>query len=311
MAALTPMIDLHCDTLCEIHRRQIGLMNRELHISLDKRPKDYQICQAMAIFVPDTLRGPAAEAHFWAVYHYFMGQVRQYSNDFGWIADLNLLNQPMEKPFTGFLTIEGGAALAGKLDNVERFYQAGVRMMTLTWNAANELCGGVETDLGFTAFGRAVVAEMERLGMVVDVSHLSDRAFWELCGFAQKPFVASHSNARGVCDHPRNLTDEMFCAIRDRGGLVGLNYYNDFIVEAGNSRQIDDLLAHITHFLALDGADTLALGSDFDGAEIPTYLDGLEKVGNLFAAMEKAGLGTEIIEKIRCTNAKNFFARVA
>jgi membrane dipeptidase len=308
---MNKVIDLHCDTLFECHSRGVGLQNRELAISLDKRPPQMHICQAMAIFIPDELRGQAAEDHFEAVYRLYERQIQQHREEIAPIQDVATIDDALEKfPWATILTVEGGAALAGKLANIRKLYDYGVRVMTLTWNAANEIAGGCATNEGFTAFGRQAIREMENVGMVVDVSHLSDKGFAELCDQATRPFIATHSNARAVCNHRRNLTDAMFAEIRDRGGIVGLNYYNDFIVEEGASASIVDLLKHVHHFLDLGGEDTLALGSDFDGADIPPYLDSVEKIVVLFEAMEKSGIPADVVEKIRYGNAERFFRQV-
>jgi membrane dipeptidase len=302
------VIDLHCDTMFECHRRGVGLNDEKLAISLGKRPEGMHICQAMAVFMPDELRGQAAEDFFESVRRHYEGQLQQYRDTISPIRDVNTIDDALDEfPWATILTVEGGSALAGKLRNIRKLYDHGVRVMTLTWNAANEIAGGCATTEGFTAFGREAIREMERLGMVVDVSHLSDKGFSELCDLATRPFIATHSNARAVCNHRRNLTDEMFGEIRDRGGLVGLNYYNDFIVEEGASASIDDVLRHIHHFLDRGGEDTLALGSDFDGADIPPYLDSLEKIAVLFEAMEKSGISADVVEKIRYGNALRFF----
>ncbi|MCL2056207.1 MAG: membrane dipeptidase [Oscillospiraceae bacterium] len=302
------VIDLHCDTLSKSYDMRVPLTSRELAAGLDRLPDGVRLCQCMAIFIPDRYRGEAAEAYFDALYRHWCVQLKLYKNR------LRAVTQPDEIAgalnscaYSAILTVEGGAALGGKLDNVRRLWDLGVRMMTLTWNGANEIAGGVSTDRGFTPFGRKAVGEMEKLGMIVDVSHLSDRGFSELMDFAQRPFIASHSNSRAVCSHPRNLTDEMFKTISRSGGLVGLNYYKNFIADNGDTNSIDDLIRHACHFLELGGEDTIALGSDFDGAELPEYLDGLEKLPSFFDAMGRAGIPPHVIEKIRYKNAQRFF----
>jgi membrane dipeptidase len=279
-----------------------------LEVSLDRRPPDYHYCQAMAIFIPEKLQGARAREYFGAVYQCYERQLVAHSREMNRVTDLSRIDEAIERcPFAAFLTVENGSVLAGKPEYVRELYQLGVRMMTITWNTGNELCGGNATDRGFSPEGRAAIREMEKSGMVVDVSHMSDRGFWELCGFAERPFIASHSNSRAVCDHPRNLTDDMFREIRDRGGLVGLNYHNAFIVREGRSASIEDLLRHTHHFLELGGEDVIALGSDFDGADIPEYLNSIEKTAFLLEEMERSGIPAAVVEKIRYANAQRFF----
>jgi membrane dipeptidase len=144
-------------------------------------------------------------------------------------------------------------------------------MLTLTWNGKNDIASGNDTADGMSDFGREAVRALEDHRIVVDVSHLNDAGFADLLHVATRPFVASHSNSRAVCPHPRNLTDAQFGEIRDRGGLVGINYYRAFIadVPAGKDVTFDQLSRHIDHFLSLGGEKVLALGSDFDGSDTP------------------------------------------
>lgn len=305
------IIDLHCDTLTECYKRGIGFKSSELHFSLDKLPESFRLCQAMAVFMPDELRGQDAVAYFDNVCAVFFEQMLVHNKDIAQIHDTTTVGGVLrEKRFAAILTVEGGSALAGELSNLKRMYDMGVRMMTLTWNAENEICGGCATDLGFTDFGRQVVCEMERLGMAVDVSHLSDRGFWELCGFATKPFAASHSNSRAICGHRRNLTDDMFKEIVSRNGIVGLNYARCFIREDSESGTVDDLLRHVYHFLELGGEGTLALGSDFDGTDVPDYIGSLEGVGFLAESLERSGISRGVTDKILYYNASRFFGRL-
>lgn len=306
-------IDLHCDTIYECDKRGLPLQNNVLHFSLNKLPEGYRLCQAMAAFIPDELRGEAALAHFERLHRLFDFQMEQFRDTISRVSDVTKIEEGLDKTrFAAILTIEGGAALAGRLENIERFFEMGVRMITLTWNGENEICGGAATDSGFTKFGREAVAGMERLGIAVDVSHLSDRGFWQLSGFANKPFLASHSNSRSVCNHRRNLTDDMFREIAARGGIVGLNYYKNFIREDGESGTVDDLLRHVHHFLELGGEDSLALGSDFDGCTVPDYLgDGIGKLDYLAEKLESSGIPAKVTDKILFGNANNYFMKLA
>lgn len=305
------VIDLHCDTLTECLSRGVGLISREMpHFSLDRLPDGLRWCQCMAVFMPDELRGEEAERYYDRVVDVYRRQTVLHKARLTPVQNAQYITAALDDtPFASVLTVEGGSALGGKLEHIQKLYDDGVRMMTLTWNAANELAGGVATDEGFTPFGRRAVAEMERLGMAVDVSHLSDRSFWELCEFAQKPFAASHSNARSVCAHRRNLTDEMFQEIVSRGGIVGINYADHFLAEGGNA-SVEDILRHIHHFLALGGENTIALGSDFDGANLPADLNGLDRIGVLIDALVCSGIPEATVEKILFQNANRFLIQL-
>lgn len=191
----------------------------------------------------------------------------------------------------GVLAVEGGEALQGNLAVLGTLHRLGVRALTLTWNFRNALADGVAEDRtggGLTRFGVEVVKEMARLGMLIDVSHLSEAGFWQVLEEASGPVVATHSNARAVCDHPRNLTDAQLKALADKGGVIGLNAAPAFVRKgAGNpgpdgrvvEATLDGVLDHADHILELIGPAHLGLGLDFDGiASTPT---GLEEVSRL------------------------------
>lgn len=303
----TGMIDLHSDTIMVCNQQKLDFINPKTHISLDKVTSGTRWCQTYAIFVPDDKRGQAAVDYYRECVRYFQGQLEKYSGQLAQVRTAAEMDKAFAGgKFAGILAVEGGAALAGRMEMIEELHRDGVRFLTLTWNGPNEIGSGSVTHNGLSDFGREAVAEMERQGIVVDVSHLNDEGFADLCKVATKPFIATHSNSRAICGHSRNLTDAQFCEIRDRGGIVGLNYYRNFIVDGGETASIEDLMKHVRHFLELGGEDTIALGSDFDGADIPGYLDSVEKVDNLRAALLADGLGEELTEKILFGNAYQF-----
>ncbi|MBP1758783.1 MAG: hypothetical protein H6Q61_1032 [Firmicutes bacterium] len=166
-----------------------------------------------------------------------------------------------------FLSVEGADLLGCNLEGLRRAYDLGVRAVNLTWNRANVLSGSCveESERGLSSLGRQFVAEMQELGMLVDVSHLSDPGFCDVMELCKRPVFASHSNARAVLAHPRNLTDEMFLALGRNGGVAGLNCYAGFL---GDDPDFDVIRRHLERFLALDGEDHVALGGDWDGCDV-------------------------------------------
>ena len=308
---VTKIIDLHCDTIGRCAEEGLDLTSRLLHFSLKARPESLRICQAAAIFIDSSLTGQDAQARFLKGYEVFCREMNAQSQTVSPIRKLEDISRKLdEKPVLLFLTVEGGTVLGGEIAWVDKLSEMGVKMLTLTWNGESELCGGVDSEKGFTPFGRQAVARMEALGMIVDASHLNDKSFWELCEFAEEPFCASHSNARAVCSHPRNLTDDQFREIVRRGGVVGLNYYRHFITEGGQTDSIDDLLRHLHHFLELGGEDAVALGSDLDGHPlIAPYLNGVEKIPALIDALERSGIGKNVVEKVLFHNAACFLEK--
>ena len=204
-----------------------------------------------------------------------------------------------------------GIKISKRSHTVEKLYKSGIKMITLTWNLKNELSGGVldEVESGLTETGKSVIGEMERLGMIVDVSHISDKGFEDVCKTAKKPFIASHSNSRALCGHKRNLTDDMFKEIVSRGGIVGINLYSKFLSEKESST-VSDVLAHIDRFLKLGGEKTVAFGTDFDGVEnqLPAELPKLENM-HVMAKLLEQSYGKELAEDIMFNNANRFFLK--
>lgn len=320
------LFDLHCDTIGRLHdsiclkpgesvflsgeerlSETDTLLHNHGHLALD-RMSAIDWCQCFAIFMPDQYRGPDALTYFESCYRYFQSQLAQNTSR---LAQVRTSGE-VRSAFSGgkaaaMLTVEGGSALGGDLARIGRLAECGVRVMTLTWNGENELASGSATTHGFSEFGREAVAEMERVGIVADVSHLNDRGFEQLTGFARRPFIATHSNARSVHNHPRNLTDDQFRHIVSIGGIVGLNFCIHFLSDEPDPA-FPRLAAHLERFLRLGGEDTVALGSDFDGCDVPSWLDSGEKLQDLYRAV-CGGFGQRIADKLFFTNAADFFAR--
>lgn len=301
------IFDLHCDTITECYNRRLSLQNnRELHISLERGQRFAPWYQCYAIWIPDELRGQAAVRFFEEAARFFQQSAAGAKNTTICInkEDFN----KMENQHGAVLTVEGGAVLAGNIDNVALLAKYGVRALTLTWNGSCELGDGAMVDdpKGLTKFGRRVITALEQHNIVVDVSHASEPLFYDAAELAEKPFIATHSNAKAVCDHPRNLTDEQFEIIRERGGLVGLNLHRWFLKENGEAT-LDDVFRHAYHFLSLGGENTVALGTDFDGADILTPVKNIEYLEALADHFSKRGLTDTTIDRIFYQNAKDFF----
>lgn len=302
--------DLHCDTLVECLSKGKSLLRNDLHVSVEKGARFAPYIQCAAVWLPDTVRGAEAFAYF-ERHADFLDRAAE-SGAFRLIrtgADVEALENARGVGL--MLTVEGGAAIAGKLENIACLRARGVRMMTLTWNGSNEIGSGVLSGdaFGLTPFGRQAVAELERQGIVIDVSHASERLFEDVASNTSRPFVASHSNAKAVCGHARNLTDAQFAEIRSRGGLVGLNFYKAFLNDAPEKAGIDDLYAHAEHFLALGGENVLAMGSDFDGSTMPRGITGLESVEAIAEAFLRRNLSESLVRRIFFENAASFFKR--
>lgn len=212
------------------------------------------------------------------------------------------------------LSIEDGAALEGSLAALRAAYKLGVRALGLTWNGRNELGEGVGAAVGkgrgLTAFGRDVVREMNRLGMVVDVSHLSEAGFWDVMDVSTATVIASHSNARAICDHPRNLTDSQIKALAERGGVIGINFFPPFLRRDARA-SVEDIVRHIDYIVDLVGPEHVGFGSDYDG--ISTTPAGAEHVSRLPAVTEallRRGYEDDDVRRILGNNFLRVFRQI-
>ena len=195
------------------------------------------------------------------------------------------------------LSVEGAELLKCSVERLKEVRSWQLRSINLTWNHANALSGShrEEPERGLSRQGRAFVCAAQKMGIFMDVSHLSDAGFWDLAEMTQLPLFASHSNSRAVCGHSRNLTDAQFLAIRDSGGVVGINLFRGFV--GGDS--MEQLLAHFDHFLEIGGEKTLALGADWDGGiQAAGGIRGVEDMCLLAQAMERHGYGAKLVSDI-------------
>lgn len=308
------LIDLHCDTLTDWKYTTTGnpdtLDDPKRVLSLSAIPDGVRWAQFFAVFIPDEQRGQDAVDYFEFNRRSFYRQMERFA---GRVSPCRTAAD-MEAAWAAgktaaFLTIENGSALAGDLSRVKELAGQGVRCITLTWNGENEIGSGHTTGHGLSDFGKAVIPEMEKEGVLIDVSHLNDAGFADLLKEAKKPFVATHSNARAICGHKRNLTDDMIREMVSRECLIGLNYFVKFLRDDGEVKGLDDLYRHVEHFLELGAEKNLALGSDFDGAKLPECLSTPAKSAGIYEYLLSRGLSREQAEGIMFRNAQNFFQK--
>lgn len=332
------IIDMHCDTISELRRRQgkgesCGLRENGLHIDARRLRESGYMLQCFALYVSlrgcggidaqGTLRPDRAWAELLELYRVYREELERNADLLQSVSCAAELEQCRQTgKVAALLTVEEGGVCGGSLERLEELYGMGVRMLTLTWNFPNELgypnidglqpgldCRSLfqaDTEHGLTDMGRAFVTRMEELGMLVDVSHLSDKGFWDVAQTGAKPFVASHSNARAVCPCVRNLTDEMICALAERGGVMGLNFCADFLrtVPEGtpNPGRLEDVAAHARHIFNVGGEDCLGLGSDFDGIDTNEALPGAQAMEKLWSALRQSGFTERQLDKIFYAN---------
>jgi len=272
--------------------------------------------QCYAIWIPDAegdVQGdiPAIEWYREGV-AWFKRQMEEQSDTFTQVRKFSDIPSILDEgKVAAILTVENAACLDAGLEVVDEFERDGVLIAGVTWNYKNVLGSGNEyPDQGLSQLGREYVAALEEHGIVADVSHLNEKGFWELDEIATKPYVATHSNARSVCGHLRNLTDEQFGALTARGGVVGLNFHEGFVHDGGYAYTFDELSAHVDHWLSLGGEDHIALGSDRDGADVPTWLADCSGQQALFERFEER-FGLDVTRKLFYENALRFFSSVS
>lgn len=233
---------------------------------------------------------------------YFRRQMECYSHMVTPCTTAGQAREAMEAgKCAAFLWVEGAELLGCSLKGLEWAHREGVCGINLTWNHANALSGSHcdQPQQGLTPLGRAFVQRMRELHMLVDVSHLSEAGFWDVMELCPQGVVASHSNARAVWDRTRNLTDEQITAIIEHQGVIGLNFYEDFV---GGGRGLEDVRTHLDHMLELGGGKCVALGGDWDGAELIEPLSHITKLGDLYEYFLRHGYGEEVLQDLFYNN---------
>ncbi|MCL2632135.1 MAG: membrane dipeptidase [Coriobacteriia bacterium] len=324
-----PIIDLHCDTLVnlidpanpsdfefigfnqqtELYAASgVSLADNNVHLSLS-RMQPFDWCQCMAIFISDRFIGETAWNFYRQVKRFFDEQlIVHYDQVTQAHEPADIWRAFAQNKSAAMLTIEGGSFLQNSLTHIDDIAADGVKMLTLTWNRQNAIASGVSATGGLSNFGREVVKTLEEHRIIVDVSHLNDQSFADVNAAATRPYLASHSNSRAICDHPRNLTDNQFKALCANGGIVGLNYYTDFLVAEKRPVTPTDILRHLDHWLELGGEKHVALGSDFDGADMPEWLSSCDKVAVLYDHVATE-FGRQIAGNLFFWNAYRFFSQ--
>lgn len=293
--------DGHCDTAAALFHRCQQLADRPGPISLESAGGLRGYAQFFAFCTEEA--GGEEPVLFSRMYEQFCAQVAQNAGRIRLCRSCQDAEQAAgHGALAAFLSLEGAGALQCDPGRLELAYQMGIRMISLTWNGANALAGSHITGEGLSQRGREFVRRAQALGMIVDVSHLSERAFWDLCEIAERPIVASHSNARACCAHSRNLTDAQFRALCALGGTAGLNLYSPFLAE-GRRASFSDVARHLDHFLQLDGADHVALGGDLDGCDLlPEGFTQVSDYLKLHDFLQDAGVSSALLEQIYSKN---------
>ena len=298
------LIDLHCDTLYKSVTENISLDCEKMEV----KPFVNKGLQCYAIWIPDEYSGDKAEEIFLKSANLLQSETKRLGIRL--VGKNDRINDIFKKnDYLACLTLENSLVLNSKLENVKKFADLGVKIMTLTWNGRNSVGDGseIENPVGITDFGKAVISEMEHHNIVVDISHASDKLFYDIAEIAKRPFIATHSNSRSITWHKRNLTDDQFEIIKNNGGIVGLNFHNAFLSDDPDKASKYDLLKHTEKFLSLGGENTIAIGSDFDGCTLPGDIFGSVSMDEIYEMFLCENYKESLIRKIFYENALKFF----
>lgn len=311
--------DCHCDTLTELYKKGTELYSNDQHFDIKRQIALGGGLQFCAIFVP------THEFRYYGGLRYTLCLLDKYLQETAKMKTMGIdvlqvktkedAADVLNHKAATLLAIEEGGAIDGSLEALRCLYELGVRAMTLTWSNRNDIADGVNEESsggGLTVFGRQVVTEMNRLGMLVDVSHIAPAGFWDVIETSAKPIIATHSNAKALCPHPRNLDDKQILAINENGGLIGVTFAGQFLENDYNNACIDSVYRHIDYMLNLMGNDDhLGFGSDFDGISHPPYnIKGVQDYQPLIEYLSSKGYSGETLAKITHKNVLRLLQRV-
>lgn len=305
-----PVFDFHCDTALVLlgdDRNQAGSLRKNSgHIDLERAGKLGGYAQCFACFttdLPEILKGVSPIVLFERELATIQREVDKNSNRISIVYSTEEIEENRAAgKMSAILTLEGTAGIDYNPALLEDLWAIGFRVSSLGWNERNPLTGSNVTGGGLTDLGREYVKEAQRLGMRVDVSHISDEGFWDIMKITDAPIIATHSNSRAVFDHSRNITDDMFRAIRETGGVAGYNTCREF---TGEPSDLDTICDHILHFMELDpDGKHIALGGDLDGVDaMPDGFEGVQSYPALARKLLDRGLTEENVMDIFWNNA--------
>lgn len=315
-------IDMHCDTLAEalVRKQKTAKRLEGTMVDVERLRSGGAMAQFFAIFLPQRNepswfgceKMPDLNTLMEKMYEVYQNTLKECSDSLApayQAADLEKNRQAGK--ISAFLTIENGAVAQEKMENIQKFHNMGVRLITLTWNDEN--CFGFphsenreEMRLGLKPFGKDAVSYMEDLGMLVDVSHLSDGGFYDVADILKKPFVASHSNCRELAPATRNLTDDMIRILAEHGGVAGINFEPTFLNENPKDTlsRVERMCDHVEHFIRIGGMECVGIGTDFDGISGQFEISDCTQMEKLFAVLHKRGISEDVLERIAYRNVE-------
>ncbi|HZK43599.1 MAG TPA: dipeptidase [Syntrophomonadaceae bacterium] len=302
------IIDLHCDTISVLTEKNMPLYSNSYHLDISRAMKANILVQFFAMFTMPTDQNIALKNILLQTEKFlselvinesYIYLVKQYE-------DINLNNDKIG----AVLHLEGAEAIGTDLELLRLFYRLGLRSMGLTWNNRNLLADGVGEGPnagGLSKFGKKTIKEMQKLGIILDLSHISEQAFFETFDYYDNPIMVTHSNVQGICSHRRNLSDEQLKTLAQNGGIVGVNQVSSFISE--KKADINGLIDHIQYISDYIGVNHVALGSDFDGAD-DIIMPGIEEYKQWEELLTKRGFMPQEVAKILHGNALRVMEKI-
>lgn len=303
-------IDLHCDTITELalHPERGTLAKNDLNIDMSKLKKGGCLVQDFAIWYDQ--KNPEDPWQYYKKLLQVFQREMKANPSLQQVKTFSDIDQCTKEGKIGaMLSIEGGEVLGGSLEKLKEVYDDGVRIITLTWNYPNELAfpNGMEDEgQGITKTGWDIIEAMHHYGIVVDTSHLNDKGTEEILKSKGVPPIASHSDARVVTGHQRNLPDPLIRLFAERGGLIGLNFSNHFTGDSEITK-VENIVRHALHIRDIGGEDVLALGTDFDGIQPTLEIEDASQMDKLVQGLLKGGFSEDQVEKVFYRNAERYF----
>ena len=297
-----PIFDCHCDTATHARERGELLRRNSMQLDLERLSQYSPAGQVFAVCAVDDLE-PVKFADISIAY--FLEQIKDNSDMVKLCLNFrDIISAESEGKIAALLSIEGAEQIA----DIDAAYGLGVRIVHMTWNHDNALCGAaMDSGSGLTHKGKAFVLRAQELGIMLDMAHVSERGFWDTLSISTRPVIAGHSNAKAICDVPRNLTDGQFTSLARQGGGAGINLYPEFL---GRGRDIDAVFAHIEHFMALGGEKAVFLGCDLDGIEqTPSGINGVQDLGRIYETLLRHNYTEQLAQDIFRNNILRIMER--
>lgn len=308
------IFDTHCDTALEIFRNKLSLKDGNTAFSLDKAEKYEKKFQVFAFWSDCEKDSEECYNEFLKCSSYFDKQIDENSERIKVCRTSDDIKNTENGVLGAVKCVEGAKLLCGRADRIETLYENSVKVLLPVWGGTDIVGGAWDTDDGLSGFGKNVVRECENMGIITDVSHMSDKSFYDTLSNASVPVIASHSNARAICNTKRNITDQQFRIIKEQKGIVGVSLAAKHISDKYFTRMprededfVYDTALHILHYLELDGENCVCLGCDFDGTDAVKSLPDVSFMNVLYEKLLDMGVNKKEADKIFFENAYRFF----